>query len=458
MAGRRSGHVGDRAAAIVGASILTGAVGLVGFTGGLWSDAANALPLYARQTGLNCDSCHVAFPELTPFGRRFKLNGYTMLGGNSQLPPLAVMLQPTVTHTATPQAGGAAPHFGANDNVELEQASLFTGGHITDNIGAFVQATWDGPANRVSWDNTDVRYANHAELEGHDVLYGVTVNNSPTVQDVWNTAPAWSFPYISPELAPAPAASVLLEGAYAGKVLGAGAYTFVDNMFYGEVSAYRHLSPTYQEALGVAPTGDSPFGGTALYWRFAAEPRWGNNSLEIGTLGFAANIVPQRVNAFGSDQVTDVGVDFQYQYIGDPHEVTLAGYLIGENQILKASQPLGFASNSHDHLQSAKLTASYVYDRAWSVSESYFSVSGKSDATLYGTLNGSPNSSGFTTEIAYLPFMHGGPSFWPWFNARIGLQYIAYTKFDGSTVNVDGTAGLKATGNNTIFGYVWLMF
>ena len=36
---------------------------------------ASSLPLYARQTGQTCATCHTAFLELTPFGRRFKLGG-----------------------------------------------------------------------------------------------------------------------------------------------------------------------------------------------------------------------------------------------------------------------------------------------------------------------------------------------------------------------------------------------
>ena len=35
---------------------------------------ANAVPSFARQTGMNCVACHTSFPELTPFGREFKLN------------------------------------------------------------------------------------------------------------------------------------------------------------------------------------------------------------------------------------------------------------------------------------------------------------------------------------------------------------------------------------------------
>src|SRR5260370_16663943 len=39
--------------------------------------SARAVPSYSRQTGLPCSSCHYAPPELTPFGRTFKLEGYT---------------------------------------------------------------------------------------------------------------------------------------------------------------------------------------------------------------------------------------------------------------------------------------------------------------------------------------------------------------------------------------------
>jgi len=38
---------------------------------------AHAVPSYSRQTGMPCVSWHYAPPELTPFGRTFKLEGYT---------------------------------------------------------------------------------------------------------------------------------------------------------------------------------------------------------------------------------------------------------------------------------------------------------------------------------------------------------------------------------------------
>jgi hypothetical protein len=189
---------------------------------------ALALPLYARQTGQPCATCHTAFLELTPFGRRFKLGGYTLDGGDWKGPPFAVMLQPTFTNTQGAQPGGAAPGFGVNNDFVMEQMSLFTGGKITENMGAFIQGTYDGVAHTFSWDNTDVRYARSINIDGHDLLWGIDLNNNPTVQDVWNTIPAWSFPYITSELAPFPATSTFIEQVYAGQVLGLSAYGFLD--------------------------------------------------------------------------------------------------------------------------------------------------------------------------------------------------------------------------------------
>ena len=144
--------------------LLLGAAGLIAIVAmilalGLPTQPLVALPLYARQTGQPCAACHTAFPELTPFGRRFKLGGYTLGGGDSSV-PVAVMLQPSFTRTELGQPGGAAPHFGPNNNFAMQQVSLFTGGRITENIGAFVQGTYDGVARRVSWDNNDWRFAN----------------------------------------------------------------------------------------------------------------------------------------------------------------------------------------------------------------------------------------------------------------------------------------------------------
>src|SRR5690242_8647198 len=65
---------------------------------------ARAVPSFARQTGQECIACHVSFPELTPYGRYFKLTGYTIgktafSSSGVNYVPMAIMAQASVTNT-----------------------------------------------------------------------------------------------------------------------------------------------------------------------------------------------------------------------------------------------------------------------------------------------------------------------------------------------------------------------
>jgi hypothetical protein len=240
-------------------------------------------------------------------------------------------------------------------------------------------------------------------------------------------------------------------------VVGLSAYSFLDDMFYFECGGYRPLSTHTQLALGVDTTGQSPISGVAPYWRIAAEKNIGDYSWKVGTFGLASRVVPLNISGAGTDAFTDIGVDTQYQYLGDPHTITLRAAWIHENHDTGASQALGLADNSNDQLRSLNASISYIYDKTWSFMAGRVSVGGTADAALYGTASGGPNSAGWIGEIAYLPFSRGGPSFWPWLNFRIGLQYTRWTKFDGATTNIDGF-GRSAQDNNTFLAYVWTMF
>src|SRR5437660_11142657 len=72
------------------------------------------IPSFSRQTGLACNQCHTTFPQLTAFGRRFKLNGYTLTrlqmveAGDTAnrslkinlIPPVPAMVQASTTQTS----------------------------------------------------------------------------------------------------------------------------------------------------------------------------------------------------------------------------------------------------------------------------------------------------------------------------------------------------------------------
>ncbi len=242
------GWVASAAGALLGLGLL------------LKPQEASALPSFARQTGQPCATCHTAFPELTPYGREFKLRGYTAGGVPlAKAPPIAVMIQgPQFEHFQKNLDAAPTADTHTNNNVVLNQASLFYGGTVYGNLGAFVQATYDGVAHTVALDNTDIRYADTAKVFGSDFVYGIDVNNNPTVQDVWNTTPAWGIPYIGSATGPAfgPPAT-MLEGAFAGQVGGAGVYTWWHNMVYAEVTGYRTLSTGMMQALGTGGPGNT---------------------------------------------------------------------------------------------------------------------------------------------------------------------------------------------------------
>ncbi len=239
---------------------------LVGAAIVLPTQPVSALPSFARQTGQPCATCHSAFPQLTPYGRRFKLEGYTA-GGTRCGPsatlaeaelqiPIAGMSVPNFTHINKALDPADTPKgFSTNDNTFVEQTSVFFGGQIYCNFGAFVQGTYERPGSSYFLDNTDIRYANTTKLGEMDLVYGVTANNNPTVQDPWNTTPAWSFPFIgaSDALAPAPAAGTMIEGTFAGRVAGTGVYIFANDKFYLEGTAYGTFDTKTLDALGLDP-------------------------------------------------------------------------------------------------------------------------------------------------------------------------------------------------------------
>ena len=456
--GSEHGKTGPLASAVI-ALVLFSALAIAALI--LKSPPAHALPSYARQTGQECAACHNGFPELTPYGRLFKMNGYTFTSGQSDLPPLAAMMIPSFTHFEKDQPG-ANPHFGPNDNFTLQTLSLFYGGAIAPHVGAFIQGTYDNVPRRIHWDNTDIRYAQSTSVYDREVVFGVTVNNNPTVTDPWNSTPAWAFPFVSTALSPVvgPAATgTLVEGGFAQQVLGTTAYGYWNRLVYVEAGGYGTVTRSANTTLGIDPTTTSSAKGIIPYWRLAVEPKWGRNAWEVGTFGLYANLNPGRVTGFGTDHTVDVGFDTQYQWLGDRDSFSLQSSYVTENQSLSSSFAQGLASNSHNNLHSFKGKVTYWRDQTYGATLGYFHVDGSGDPLLYGSVSAvnRPNTNGWIGEADYMPFAHGGPALWPWFNLKLGLQYVYNQQINGGTTNFDA-AGHNAHDDNTLFLFVWLAF
>jgi hypothetical protein len=446
-------------------------------------NTAQAVPSFARQTGMSCNECHTVFPELTPFGRIFKLGGYVMSRTGKPYefpPPLAGMVQASYTDSKG-LTSGIAPFDSTNratNKINLpQQLSLFYGGRIYDKIGAFVQGTYDGVSNKFFLDMIDIRYSNNTIMWGKNLIYGLTLNNGPTVQDVWNTTPVWGVPYASSGVASTPAAGTIIDGALDQQVGGLGAYVFWNNLIYLEGTVYRTARNGITKPFSAGTAIEQAVDGVAPYWRLALEQRWKNHFFTIGTYGMQADIFPSGNRSGPTNRFTDLALDAQYQYMGilaakpmqeqmqmdgkpmakaGKHIVSAHATWIHENQDWKASFPLGNTAHPYDFLNTVRMNLNYHYrshlgDIGGSIG--YFSATGKTDPLLYSSIpvdesrTGSPNSNGFILEA----------DFRPWQKTKISLQYIIYNKFNGAHSNYAGF-GRDASDNNTLYALVWIMF
>lgn len=430
--------------------------------GGMQS--AHAVPSFARQTGQDCAACHVGAygPQLTPYGVRFKIGGYTDTDGKDGKVPISAMIVGAITHTAKEQPDPPADHTHRNNNVTLEEASLFLAGRLSDKAGAFVQATYDGIEQRSSLDHADVRVAQTFDLGGKEAVLGISVNNNPGVQDPFNTLPTWGFPYTGPAVGFGGGdAATLFNGGLEHRVLGASAYAFLDNALYAELGTYRSLSPAVQSRLGQGRDEDiGRLGGGTAYWRLAWMQDWKRQNFSAGLFGFNADVQPDRLTGAPSNKYRDLGVDASYQFLGTrEHVATLYTSFIRERQTRNDLIANGEADNRKGLLNEFRINASYYYLQTWGVSAGRFATRGNRDATLYGDgyANGSPDTSGTVLQADWTPW--GKENSWgaPWANLRLGLQYTMFDKFNGARRNYDGN-GRDAKDNNTLFLFAWTSF
>jgi hypothetical protein len=365
------------------------------------------------------------------------------------------MLQLSYTKTKAALPDSAVPGALAKNGEVLvpQQASLFYAGKIAPNFGAFVQITFDGVDDSFVWDNTDVRYASNVNDK---LLWGISFNNNPTVQDPWNSTPAWQNPFDQlSSVAPGPGAVTMMDGSqFDMSTAGLSVYAYFNNSLYGEFGLYHSGNRGFDR---IDSAVDTPVvSGLAPYWRFAYERQWGRKSWEVGTYGMVAKVYPaDGMTALSgpTDKYSDWAIDSQYQYIGDDHLLTVTGTYIHEKQTLDATFGAGGSSNASNDLKTARIAASYFYHRKYGAALGYFTTTGSEDAGLYapgdveGFANNKPDSKGWTAELDWVPYQ----------NTKFALQYTVYNKFNGGGSNYDG-AGRSASDNNTLYLLGWLNF
>ena len=452
-------------------------------------ETAQAVPAFNRQTGQNCVACHAGgqFPELTPYGRLFKLTGYTI--GERAIPISVMGLASYAKVSSTSTSPDPAADFQKNGSAILATGSLFLAGKVTDNIGAFVQVTYDPYATQSSdgkfhghsnADMIDIRYADRLIGPERDLIFGVSANNNPSISDPWNTASAW-MQYVP---VPSPTSSRFIDGnapytgfGAGGNIAGLSAYAFLNQHYYAELGVYRSATGLFRfMSAGVANADNTKLKGLNPYWRLAYNRDWGPHALMVGTSGMVARVYDDPLDTSdpsATHRFNDVGVDAQYQYLLDPHAVT-AQFAYMRNRIrYSGTQPAAFVgpagealpdSNAVDtnHVLRAKLT--YVYQAKYGGSLGFFNLTGSNntanqtagfdtEGSLVSTdpvgdnLSGNPATRGMTYEAFWTPIQY----------LRLGAQYTAYSKFNGASHNYNGV-GRNASDNNSLFIYAWFAY
>jgi hypothetical protein len=457
---------------------------LLALAAGLVARPAAAIPVFARQTQQNCVACHVGgqYPELTPYGRYFKLTGFTQ--GVKQITddgvgfPVAMSVQFGVNHMSNnaadgnPAAAAGTPIDARNGQLAPDQASIYAGGRIADNIGLFAQYTfaWDQGDRRhgtFGADNIDLRYVDHFVNAQHDFIFGFSLNNDPGVTDVFNSSPAWAFPfqYSASGSGTAPPVQTALEAQYGGgTALGFNAYAYIDKSYYAEFGIYRVSSGltnilTYtSDPNAPGHNGSVPLVGANPYYRLAYTTAWGASNVMAGVFGMRSRVGDGSGDGLAT-VYNDRGVDAQYQYISDPHVVSAQLRYTNEH----ISDPANLVySNSSSNMRSFYAKAMYVYRAKYGAGLAYWREQGSSDAhyadptasaNLFSCLdapnctNGSPNSQVWIPALFWQPLQ----------NLRLTVYHTFFTQFMGAGSNYDGY-GRKASDNNSTYFYVWMDF
>lgn len=435
----------------------------------LFHRPAAAVPAFAEQTGRNCAACHVGGfgPQLTQFGREFKLGGYTLRMQKSI--PLSAMAVASFVHTKRAQDEPPTEDAKRNNNLSFDEGSVFLAGGVGSHFGGFAQVTYSGADEAWAWDNLDLRAVNTGKIGGKDLVYGLSFNNNPTIQDAWNTLPGWGYPYTDSDYAPGPDAAPLISGGLGQATMGLTAYGWLDSKFYLEGGGYGTPARGTLDFLGVDPDDPGKIHGVAPYGRAAFQTGLGGGTFEVGAFALKASLFPGRDRSTGrSDHYTDLGLDASWIKPLKSDTLTFNARYTHEKQSLDATCLLGMADGSIDEgplsgcsnnkLNEVRADVSYYWHNVIGVTVSPFSISGSSNPSIYAdSRTFKPDSSGVLFQIDGTPFGTKKSPLGPRFNMRVGAQYTLFGKFNGAHSNFDNS-GRNASDNNTLRIFTWVAF
>jgi hypothetical protein len=425
---------------------------------------AHAIPSYTRQTGFSCDECHTVYPNLTPFGRDFKLHGYTMTASktiksdaSSNSTPLMnlnniPMVSARIVSMWSNQAGGnngivpkgittAGQGFmsfpsGYNDKETFNlvgDSSIYVSGKIAPYMGTFLEFSGiDDEGGTLGLGMLDtVIVAPDTMLGGRSFVYGIRGVDAVFTGDPSNVLGTWG---LTSQLMGMSTHNTLYDPNRA-MVEGGELYGmwggFNNGGLFGTVAFYH---PTGSQTAGSFVQGNlAGLSGTpgTLNTSSVDEavrlayylPSFGNLYTEIGAsayFGKEGMIAPSAAsipNPYYNDNYSNYGVDAQVQYIGDKNLAELFAIYQSQNDNKFYGQDLysniNYGVNGTSVQRNAlAVTADYYYKRTYGAYVKYlYQNSDKvKDMNVAGTIL--------------------GLSWFPWENVQVILEQALFGTYN----------------------------
>ena len=449
---------------------------------------AVAIPSFSEQTDQPCKTCHLNIGELTPAGRDFKLKAYTQ---GHRATPFSLTATASLTKIKnTSSSLDPTVSMPKNGKPIPEDISLYGAGKLSDSIGGNLKwttslanttpiygsngiQTGTRIGNDFFLDSSEVRFAQQNEIASQSLIWGITLNNAPAVQDLWNTTPVHTFPYRTSSLLNAWGLgqfgpSTMIDGGLSSQTTGLGVYAMVNDSIYMEWSNYFKATPS-ASALQLSGLTETISSNANPYWRFAWNQVDGSNSFMVGTFGMVTHLARDPlVPGSASGRYTDIGLDAQYQHITDSDSISAQFSYIDE-QVNWGTRSVGLShDNATGTLSTLRTKITYDYARTYGSSIFYFKSNGSTD-NLYWAYNpnqsivtgacnqnnsilafcsssGSPKTSGIGFEIYYVPTPR----------IHIALQQTYYHDFLGGKTFIDNSSGnnRSAYDNNLTYFYI----
>lgn len=448
-----------------------------------------ALPSFSRQTGQSCAACHLSYGELTPSGRQFKLLGYST--GNYVIP---LSVTGTVSETKinnTSSSIDPSITMAKNSSVIPEDASLYIAGKFYENLGGYIKLTLNAAntnplfnsqgvqtGTKVGGDTyldaSEIRYATNLIKGDHNVVVGASLNNAPTIQDLWKISPVNGYPYRTSNLLNAWGIgqfgpTTLIDGSLNSQVAGISVYTMIDDSIYAEFAGYTRFSTPLQ-VISVSGDLNTVSSSPNPYWRLAYSHVQNENSYMLGTFGMITNLKNDPdISGSSGGKYTDIGFDFEYQHITDTHSWSTRMTYIMEQVDWNAQSVSNMNHDAnHSRLNTLKAQLGYNYKHQLGAQVFSFYTNGSTDNNYWTynenvssgacnqtnsqlafcSANGSPKTSGYGFELYYEPIHY----------AHVALQQTFYNNFLGGSTFYDNSSGILRTAKDNNLTYLYAVF